>query len=185
MVQIKREQRRAVYEYLLNEGVIVVKKVFQAYNFRTSNFLNTPQCQSRTSRSGCCLDHSRIRVSLMLSSHGSSTTTTWRMRAFNTWEINWVFSILNSTGIAEQVVPATFKKSDKVHEIEAEGGSKPRGRGAGRGRGSGVNKVKYILGTWIRKRKKNRGRWKTSRRGTTLGAVIRVSKSRNSNIMYI
>jgi hypothetical protein len=27
MVQIKRENRRKVYEYLLNEGVIVVKKV--------------------------------------------------------------------------------------------------------------------------------------------------------------
>lgn len=28
MVQIKRENRRKVYEYLLNEGVIVVKKDF-------------------------------------------------------------------------------------------------------------------------------------------------------------
>lgn len=28
MVQIKRENRRKVYEYLLNEGVIVIKKDF-------------------------------------------------------------------------------------------------------------------------------------------------------------
>ena len=27
MVQVKREDRRKVYEYLLNEGVIVIKKV--------------------------------------------------------------------------------------------------------------------------------------------------------------
>ena len=46
--------------------------------------------RSRILRFGCSLDPSRIRDSLMLSSHGSSTITTWRTKVFNTLETNLV-----------------------------------------------------------------------------------------------
>jgi len=43
-------------------------------------------------------------------------------------------------GINEEVMPATFKKTDRVYEdvVVEEGAQRPRGRGRGLGRGRGA-----------------------------------------------
>jgi hypothetical protein len=51
-------------------------------------------------------------------------------------------------GIAEEVIPATFKKTDKVYEEQTDDApqrSRGRGRGVGRGRGSGVITIHYMV----------------------------------------
>lgn len=50
MVQIKRENRRKVYEYLLNEGVIVIKKVAYIKTFMIIGLQPPCPCRYRCSQ---------------------------------------------------------------------------------------------------------------------------------------
>ena len=64
------------------------------------------------------------------------------MKVLSFWGINWVLIANISIGIAEEVIPATFKKVDKNYELDVEEGPRREGgRGRGRGRGAGRGAV--------------------------------------------
>ena len=51
----------------------------------------------------------------------------------------------DSLGIVEEVMPATFKKTDRVYEdVVEESAQRPRGRGRGLGRGRGAPGVLFF-----------------------------------------
>ena len=67
-------------------------------------------------------------------------------------------------GINEEVMPATFKKTDRVYEdvVVEEGAQRPRGRGRGLGRGRGAPGVIFFYYLYFRlliklKNKLNKG----------------------------
>ena len=81
MVQITRENKRKVYAYLLEEGVIVVKKVSKnSSNIKLRRISRawtiwTRRCQTCTC--GCWCDPWSRRAWLKKCSTGDTTTSTW------------------------------------------------------------------------------------------------------------
>ena len=124
MVLISRENRRKIYEYLLNEGVLVLKK----------DFSNTPHNDTQVPN---------LQVWMVMRSLHS--------KGIVELVFNWLYYyyyvktegvkfLRDNLGIAEEnIVPLTFKKTNRNFETreDREGGEdRPRGRGrGGRGRG--------------------------------------------------
>ena len=134
MVQISRDDRKKVYEYLLNEGVIVLKKDFTKNKHEATGVPNLHVWMLLRSL------HSRDYVELVFN---------WRHYYYS---INnkGVEYLREKLGITEtNVVPETYKKTARTFVSREEreeggdqrtrrggrwrGGDRPAGRGYGRG----------------------------------------------------
>ncbi|KAM3138418.1 hypothetical protein pb186bvf_009504 [Paramecium bursaria] len=125
MVQVKREDRRKVYEYLLNEGVIVIKKDFQLEKHNDTGVQNL---------------HVWMLLRSLKDKNLVELVFSWQYYYYYI-KTEGVKYLRDKLGFVEEVVPFTFRKTDKNYEVEqAEGGRQqrpPRGPGDRGGFGRG------------------------------------------------
>ncbi|CAD8152453.1 unnamed protein product [Paramecium pentaurelia] len=123
MVQVKRQDRRKVYEYLLMEGVIVIKKDMALPVHSETGVKNLEVWMLLRSL------RDKKLVDLVFS---------WQYYYYYL-KAEGVKYVRDKLGIVEDVIPATFKKADKKFEDDVPEqrrgprGNKPFGRGGNRG----------------------------------------------------
>lgn len=123
MVLISREHRRKVFEYLLTEGVIVIKKEFTWNEHQGTSVPNIKVWMLLRSL------HSKGVVDLVFN---------WRYYYYYVKDEGLKF-LRDSLGIVEEnIVPLTFKKTKKDYigrGDDQDGEDRPRRGRGGRGRG--------------------------------------------------
>jgi len=122
MVLITKQNKRKVYEYLLREGVIVIKRDPGLPEHKDTGVPNLHAMMLLKSL------HSKNYVELVFCWHHFYYFV-------KTEGIKYLRGVL---GIPDEVVPLTYKKTKKNYtgvEEREEGEDRPRGRGRGRGRG--------------------------------------------------
>ncbi|CAD8052195.1 unnamed protein product [Paramecium primaurelia] len=120
MVQVKRQDRRKVYEYLLMEGVIVIKKDMALPQHTETGVKNLEVWMLLRSL------RDKKLVDLVFS---------WQYYYYYL-KAEGVKYVRDKLGIVEDVIPATFKKADKKFEDDAPE-TRQRGGKGGRSFGRG------------------------------------------------
>ncbi|CAD8058751.1 unnamed protein product (macronuclear) [Paramecium tetraurelia] len=120
MVQVKRQDRRKVYEYLLLEGVIVIKKDMALPLHAETGVKNLEVWMLLRSL------RDKKLVDLVFS---------WQYYYYYL-KAEGVKYVRDKLGIVEDVIPATFKKADKKFEDDAPE-TRQRGGKGGRSFGRG------------------------------------------------
>ena len=120
MVLITKRSKRAVYEYLLNEGVIVIKKDFSLKEHKDTKVPNL---------------HAWMLLRSLLSRNCVELVFNWN-HYYYYLKTEGVKFLREALGITEEVIPITYKKVKKNYfgaEEREEGEDRPRRGRGGRG----------------------------------------------------